>query len=112
MCLPGARFVGRQNRGNTVNVCRAQGLSADKYQENLKTSACKHIYIKKAFVRGSVVDKNMFRRSVALSSGRKEIREVKRTIHPKYFELKAEQERLLSRRIPEGVPCVYSSGAA
>ena len=75
-----------------------QDLLADKYQENLKTSACKHIYIKKAFVRGSVVDKNMFRRSVALSSCRKEIREVKRAIHPKYFELKAEQERLLSRR--------------
>jgi hypothetical protein len=94
------------------NMSSGRSISADKYQENLKTSACKHIYIKKAFVRGSVVDKNMFRRSVALSSGRKEIREVKRTIHPKYFELKAEQERLLSRRIPEGVPCVYSSGAA
>ena len=80
------------------NMSSGRSISADKYQENLKTSACKHIYIKKAFVRGSVVDKNMFRRSVALSSGRKEIREVKRTIHPKYFELKAEQERLLSRR--------------
>ena len=33
-----------------------------------------------------------------MSAGRKEIREVKRAIHPKYFELKAEQERLLSRR--------------
>ena len=33
-----------------------------------------------------------------MSTGRKELREVKRAIHPKYFELKAEQERLLSRR--------------
>jgi 4-O-beta-D-mannosyl-D-glucose phosphorylase len=33
-----------------------------------------------------------------MSAGRKEIREVKRAIHPKYFELKVEQERLLSRR--------------
>ena len=80
------------------NMSSGRSISADKYQENLKTSACKHIYIKKAFVRGSVVDKNMFRRSVALSSCRKELREVKRAIHPKYFELKAEQERLLSRR--------------
>ena len=33
-----------------------------------------------------------------MSTGRKEIRKLKRAIHPKYFELKAEQERLLSRR--------------
>ena len=39
MCLPGARFVGRQNRGNTVNVCRAQGLSADKTEEKPNMSA-------------------------------------------------------------------------
>ena len=38
-CLPDARFVGRQNRGNAGNVCQTQGLSADKTEEKPNMSA-------------------------------------------------------------------------
>ena len=42
ICLPGARFVGRQNRGKTEYVCQAQGSSADKIEEIQEMSAgCK-----------------------------------------------------------------------